>query len=70
MAFAMDLNRETTERDTREFASVLHDASFAVTCGAGHFRGRALPDNANQLLCEALPAGTKPSSSAEAAPTA
>jgi len=68
MAFAMALNREG---DCKEMyvrillASVLPSASSAVTCGGGAFRGRALPDNANQSWCEALPAGTEPSSTAE-----
>ena len=75
MALAMALNREDDciEMYARiQLASVLPSASAssAVTCGGGAFRARALPDNTNQPLCEALPAGIEPSSRAEAAPTA
>ena len=72
MAFAMALNREGDSKEmyARDFPSVLQDASFAEACCRAAFRGPALPCNATQLLCEALSAGTEPSSSAEAAPTA
>ena len=66
MAFAMALHREDDCKENAfNFASVLQDASLACDLCRGAFRGRALPDNANQSWCEALPAGTEPSSSAE-----
>ena len=72
MAFAMASHREDDCREmyARILASVLQDASFAVTCCRGAFRGPALPYNATQHLCEALPAGTEPTSTAEGLPTA
>ena len=74
MAFAMALNREGACREIyariQFLASVLHAAKPAVACCRAPLRGPVLPDNANQFVCEALPAGTEPSSSAEDLPTA
>ena len=73
MAFAMALHREDDCKEMYariNFASVLQDASLDCDLCRGGFRGRALPDNANQSWCEALPARTEPSSSAEGLPTA
>ena len=74
MAFAMALNREDDCKEIyariQPLASVLQDASLDCELCRGGFRGRAVPHNTNQRLCEALPAGTEPSSSAEALRTA
>ena len=73
MASAMALNSEGDCKEMYariQLASVLQDASLDCDLCRGGFRGRALPDNANQSWCEALPAGTEPSSSAEGLPTA
>ena len=74
MAFATALHREDDCKEMyariQLLTSVLQDASFICDLCRGAFKGRALPDNDNQRLCEALPAGAEPSSSAEALRTA